>query len=127
MLVATITLVAAVSGASNIVADRAAAAERLLVPSTALELRAMPDRGVKAATAARVAPGITVTAFTALVAAAPEAVTTALAAVEAARAAITAVNRVVAAAADRRTSSQEHENIKAGKVGKRPRATALSS
>jgi hypothetical protein len=124
---AMITLVAAVPGVSNIVADQAAAPEWLLVPSTAAELRATPDRAVKAATAARVAPGITVTAFTALVAGAQGAATTARAAAEVARAAITAVNRVVAAAADRRTSSPARSAFKLGKDGKKPRATVLSS
>ncbi|HEV3089859.1 MAG TPA: hypothetical protein VGX91_00290 [Candidatus Cybelea sp.] len=107
----TITLVAAVPEVSNIVADPAAAAEWLKGPSTAPELRAMPDRGVKAAMVVLVAPGIAVTA-TALVVAAPGAATTAQAAAEVARAAITAASQAAAAEADRRTSSPARSAFK---------------
>jgi hypothetical protein len=122
--VATITLVAAVPAVGSIVVDPAAAPEWLLVPSTAVELRAMSDRWVKAATAAQVVLRSTVTA---LVVAVLGAVTTARAAAVVARAVITAVNQVVAAAADRRTSSPARSAFKLGKDGKRPRATVLSS
>jgi hypothetical protein len=121
---ATITLVAAVPVVSSIVVDPAAAPEWLLVPSTAVELRALSDRGAKAATAAQVAPSSTATA---LVVEAPGAGITARVGVAAAPAVITAANQVVAAAADRRTSSPARSAFKLGKDGKRPQATVLSS
>jgi hypothetical protein len=121
---AMITLAAAAPAVGSIVADPAAAPEWLLVPSTAAELQAMPERGVKAAMAAPVVPTNTATV---LAVAAPGAVITAPAAAAVARAAITAVNRVVAAVADRRTSSPARSAFKLGKVGKKPRATVLSS